>query len=203
MDLAFTLDSRAIIEEYLTHTTEINCSAFFAQGKIWVSKCEVVGSQSEAVNKKNQAETSGGTPDTPATPTIFDFETKYLDTTSGFIKKSKDEEPTPPPHLAKIFEQIQIQTKQAYKLFECRGVVRADFLVQNAESENPIIYLNEINTIPGFLSYHLWMRTGIPYGALIEMLLTQAATDHKTALITTYKSDILRRNRALIDPTPN
>ena len=90
--------------------------------------------------------------------------------------------------------EVKNLTKTAYDLFNARGVVRADFLIANDK-----VYLNEINTVPGFLSYHLWMKTGLPYGTLIDMLVEQAKKDAQKTEITEFPSEILKKNKKLVD----
>ena len=167
LELAFSLDKKVIVEQFLDNAVEINCSAFRFGDKIWVSKCEKMSGKKE----------------------FLDFDTKYLDNTSGFSKKRGDEE-----EPIEREEEIQQLTRKAYELFQCRGVVRADFLIADNK-----IYLNEINTVPGFLSYHLWLKSGLPYGTLINMLVDQAQVDAQNGLKTAFESEILHKNRILVD----
>jgi len=181
LNLAFSLDKNVIAEQFLENAAEINCSAFRYGDKIWVSKCEKMSSKNE----------------------FLDFDTKYLDNTSGFAtpkaqgsrakrevlqKRSSEEE------QIEHADEIRQLTRKAYELFGCRGVVRADFLIADGK-----IYLNEINTVPGFLSYHLWLKTGLPYGTLINMLTEQAQIDAQSSTKTAFESEILQKNRNLVD----
>ena len=171
LDLAFALDKKVLVEEYLPDITEINCSAARIGNQILISECE-------EINNKND---------------FFDFDSKYLDSESGFIKKGKD--PKLDAKKQKVFAKIKNLTKRAYELFDARGVIRADFIISNGK-----VYLNEINTVPGFLAYHLWARTGIPYGVVIDGLIKQAVKDfqNQTTLTTTFQSDILKKNMRLV-----
>jgi len=167
LDLVFELDNRAIVEEYFEGITEVNCSAMRALGEVKVSACEEINSKRE----------------------FLDYEGKYLDATSGFIKKGKE------TAEQKDYSQIQELTRRAYELFGASGVVRADFIIHGDK-----VYLNEINTVPGFLSYHLWARAGIPYGLLLHLMIKQAiaAAESTKSLKTVFQSDILVKNRGLI-----
>jgi len=176
--VAQTLDSTVIVEEYLEDTIEVNCSAFYSLDRTWVSKCELLDKDK----------------------TILDFDKKYIEP-SGFVKKSGDEDEYDENEkkYEKVFAKVQELTAQAYELFGLRGVVRADFLIQNAETDNPRVVLNEINSIPGFLAYHLWARTGFPYGVLIDLLCKQAIREHEQCKLTTeFKSEILEINKGLV-----
>ena len=119
---------------------------------------------------------------------ILDFSAKYLTAASGFVKKSANSKENIP-------EQAKIQelTKRAYELFGARGVIRADFIIHNGK-----IFLNEINSVPGFLCYHLWLKSGIPYGTLVSLLAKQAAHDAQKTLRTVFPSEIFEKNRSLV-----
>lgn len=69
---------------------------------------------------------------------FFDFEAKYTSGVSTEITPAKIPKETE--------NKIQQNAEKIYRLFNCRGIVRMDFIV-NSEDENP--YLLEINTVPG------------------------------------------------------
>ncbi|HET9444301.1 MAG TPA: hypothetical protein VFO65_13305, partial [Acidimicrobiales bacterium] len=52
-----------------------------------------------------------------------------------------------------------------------RGVARVDFLADGDE-----LYVNEINTIPGSLSKHLWVDPAVPFGRLVRDMIAEATT---------------------------
>jgi D-alanine-D-alanine ligase len=68
---------------------------------------------------------------------------------------------------------------QAYRAVDCAGMARVDFLLDGHSDE---LYLNEINTIPGFTSISmypkLWEATGLPYTQLITRLIELALERH-------------------------
>ena len=61
---------------------------------------------------------------------------------------------------------------RAYKAIDCAGMARVDFMV---DKDTNVIYLNEVNTIPGFTKISmypkLWEATGLPYADLIDRLI--------------------------------
>ena len=100
---------------------------------------------------------------------FFDFEAKY----SGQSKET-----TPADIPADIAQKIQEEARKVYQVFNCRGVVRIDFIF-NAEKAKP--YMLEINTIPGQSEASIvpqqvramgWNLTGL-YSALIEDALAR------------------------------
>ena len=64
---------------------------------------------------------------------------------------------------------------KAFKALDCCGLARVDFFVHK---ESGRVYINEINTMPGFTSISmypmLWEASGVPYGELIERLINLA-----------------------------
>ena len=74
-----------------------------------------------------------------------------------------------------ISEKIREIAKKAYKTMGCGGLSRIDFFVEKHTNE---IYLNEINTFPGFTAISmypkLFEKTGIPYAELIDRLIKLA-----------------------------
>jgi len=167
LGLVFEMDKWAIVEEFFEGIVEVNCAAMRVMNEVRVSRCEEVEGKRE----------------------FLDYESKYLDSASGFIKKGKEVVDV------KDFSEIKELTLRAYELFGAKGVVRADFMIYNGKT-----YLNEINTVPGFLAYHLWARTGVPYGLVIDLLVKQAIyeADSSKSLKTVFKSDILAKNRNLV-----
>jgi D-alanine-D-alanine ligase len=95
---------------------------------------------------------------------FYDYNAKYLDEGSTLAipaKLTKTE--------TKTVQQLAIN---AFKAVDCSGLARVDFLM---EPKSRKIYLNEINTMPGFTSISmypkLWAATGISYPDLIERLI--------------------------------
>ena len=98
-------------------------------------------------------------------PTVefYDFDAKYNDNST---------ELQIPADLPKeTIEQIREYAVRAFKALDGSGLSRVDFFVTN----NNEIYINEINTIPGFTSISmypkLWEASGIKYGELLDKLI--------------------------------
>jgi D-alanine-D-alanine ligase len=93
--------------------------------------------------------------------------------------------------------QIRKMAIAAFRACDCAGLARVDFLMEpavkarkNKKPKPARIYLNEINTMPGFTSISmypkLWEATGIPYKQLIDRLITLAAERHQEKQQTTF-----------------
>ena len=60
---------------------------------------------------------------------------------------------------------------KAFKCLGCNGIVRIDFMIEMKTGE---IFLNEINTIPGSLSFYLWEPLGVKYSDLLDQMISIA-----------------------------
>jgi D-alanine-D-alanine ligase len=101
------------------------------------------------------------------TAEFYSYEAKYHDDSSELII---------PAELTKEqVDLLQDYALRAYRAIDCAGMARADFLVDKDTGE---IYLNEVNTIPGFtpISMYpkLWEASGLPYAELIDELISLA-----------------------------
>ena len=102
---------------------------------------------------------------------FYDYQAKYLDEGSELIipaKLTKSE--------IKTVQQLGIA---AFKAVDCSGLARVDFLMEPTSRK---IYLNEINTMPGFTSISmypkLWAASGLGYPQLIERLIELGMERH-------------------------
>lgn len=77
-------------------------------------------------------------------------------------------------------DELRATAVKAYKACDCKGLARVDFLV---DGDTGRIYLNEINTIPGFTSISMYPKlcevSGLSYGGLIEKLFALAVDFEK------------------------
>ncbi len=98
---------------------------------------------------------------------FYDYKAKYFD------DRSKTVIPADLP--ANTISEIRAYAVRAFKSLDCSGLSRVDFFVHK---ETGAVYINEINTLPGFTSISmypkLWEASGIPYGELIERLIDLA-----------------------------
>jgi D-alanine-D-alanine ligase len=76
---------------------------------------------------------------------------------------------------------------ECFRAVGCEGMGRVDFLREEATGK---LYINEINTIPGFTSISMypkmWEYTGIPYGQLIDRLIELAMERHEQKKATRF-----------------
>jgi len=107
---------------------------------------------------------------------FYDYEAKYISDTSV---------PIIPAKLTKgEAKQIREMAIAAFRACDCSGLARVDFLMEPAaKGKKSRIYLNEINTMPGFTSISmypkLWQASGLPYKKLIDRLIQLAVERHR------------------------
>ncbi|MDR1138588.1 MAG: D-alanine--D-alanine ligase [Clostridiales bacterium] len=87
-----------------------------------------------------------------------------------------------------IKQQVHSMSRVAFESLGCSGVARCDFLLKDG-----VVYINEINTIPGSLSNYLFEYSGIKFGTLLEKLIyvAQAEFDSRYSIKYAYDSQVL------------
>lgn len=83
-------------------------------------------------------------------------------------------------------DEIQKLTKETFKVLGCSGVARVDFLMDKKTEK---VYVNEINTIPGALSYYLWEATGKSFEKELDELIDIALKRHREREKLTFSYD--------------
>jgi D-alanine-D-alanine ligase len=103
---------------------------------------------------------------------FYDYNAKYIDEGSR---------PEIPARISKKqMKQVQEMAVRAFKAVDCSGLARVDFLM---DPKNGRIYINEINTMPGFTSISMypkmWAASGLAYPELIDRLIQLALERHQ------------------------
>jgi D-alanine-D-alanine ligase len=103
---------------------------------------------------------------------FYDYKAKYQDVGSQLLIPAK---------VSKAqMKKVQAMAIAAFKAVDCSGLARVDFLME--PGANGKLYLNEINTMPGFTSISmypkLWKATGIEYADLIDQLIELGLARH-------------------------
>ncbi len=154
LNFAFQLDKGAILERYLVGKRDLNCAAARRAEGVQVSPVEEVFSGRE----------------------ILTFSEKYREGERG--KTSKLPADLPQERM----DEVQEYTRRIYEAFDCRGVVRADFLLADGR-----VYFNELNTVPGSLACYLFGETLTDARKLLLDLIEErlANPEKENMLITT------------------
>jgi len=103
---------------------------------------------------------------------FYDYDAKYVD--------GKSQAVIPAKLPRRVTVQVQRAAIAAYKAIDCAGMARADFFVVRSSGA---IYINELNTIPGFTSISmyakLWQASGLSFPALLDRLIDLALERHQ------------------------
>jgi D-alanine-D-alanine ligase len=114
---------------------------------------------------------------------FYDYTAKYLEEGTALIIPAK----LKPAQIKKI----QKLAVSAFRTLELLGMARVDFFL---EKKGGKLYLNEVNTIPGFTSISmypkLWEATGIPFRELVDRLISLALEVHQEKARTKYEIDL-------------
>ncbi len=102
---------------------------------------------------------------------FYDYQAKYIDSGSRSL--------VPAPLSSAQTEQVRTLAIAAFKAVDAAGMARVDFLLAG---DSGVLYLNELNTIPGFTTISmyakLWTASGLEYPALLDRLITLALERH-------------------------
>lgn len=165
IDVAASFDRRIIVEPAMTNGIEINCSVMG------------FGNQFEA-----------STLEQPITWDDFlSYEDKYLRGNDGM--KGADRI-IPAPISDELTQKIKDISIQAFRAVNGQGIARIDYLVKPDEG---IVYLNEINTMPGSVAFYLWREDGYSTTDVVEKLVKHAQSAHavKRRNMYDYKTNLV------------
>src|SRR5947209_1805215 len=110
---------------------------------------------------------------------FYDYDDKYL------LDRAKTVVPADlPPARTDELRRLAVE---CYRAVECEGMARVDFLL---ETENNRLYINEINTIPGFTSISMylkmWEHSGLPFADVVDQLIELALDRHRRKQATRF-----------------
>ena len=114
---------------------------------------------------------------------FYDYEAKYLDGSTELL--------IPAPISPELGERVRELALRAFRVLEGEGLARVDFLLYRRTDE---LYLNELNSLPGFtegsMFPRLWAASGLPYPELLNRLIELALERHavRSALETDYRA---------------
>ncbi len=187
LEVASSYGRRLLVERALEDFVEINCALLGNDDPI-TSVCEqpvrdaAVLSYADKYLRGAKEGPAGQPP--PAAPSSASGAKQ-----GGGMQSAQRLIPAPiPDDLTRRIENLAVA---AFRAIDCAGIARVDFLVTRDGS----VYVNEINTMPGSLSFYLWDPSGIPFPTLIDRLVALALERHADKQRTTYsyETDLLLR----------
>lgn len=171
IEFAIQFSDRIIVEKAVTKLKEINCSVIGDVTNCNASVCEEPIFSDEILSYTDKYVGGNKTKGVPQ---------------QGQKAMAASKKRLPAEISKEKTEEIQNLAKQTFKFLGANGVSRIDFLIDEAEDK---VYVNEINTIPGALSYYLWEATGKQFSQEIDELVDLALKRQRERENRTYSYD--------------
>ena len=149
IDTTEKYSSRIIVADMVENLQEINCSVLGDCDEYQMSVLE------EPIK----------------TGDFLSYEDKYMGGTKGAKGMQASQKRIPAELPEDETNRIKFLAGETFRVLSCHGVSRVDVIV---DSKTRDIYVNEINTIPGSLSFYLWEATGLSFEKLMEKLVALA-----------------------------
>ena len=149
IDEAEVYSTRLIVEHMVEDLQEINCS--------------VLGDCDEYQTSVPEEPIKSGE--------ILSYQDKYMGGSKGAKGMQASQKRIPAELPDDVTKRIQFLAGETFRVLSCHGVSRVDVIRDRSNGE---IYVNEINTIPGSLSFYLWEATGIRFDQLMDRLVELA-----------------------------
>lgn len=166
IDDAFRYATKVLVEHAITKLREINCSVLGDENDAQASECE------EPLHTQD----------------ILSYEDKYVSHAKDGGSKGMASVARKIP--AELTEQERERVRElavkSFKALGCNGVARIDFMI---DQDTGTLYFNEINTIPGSLSFYLWEPVGVPYSELLDRMIELAMKRVRTEENLTFSFD--------------
>ena len=151
LSLAISFADKILVERAVTNLREINCSVLGDSSECKASVCEEPFMNDE----------------------ILSYEDKYMANAKGGKSKGMASlgRKIPADLSEERSNEIRNLACRIFRAIGASGVVRIDFII---DCDTDTVYANEINTIPGSLSFYLWDATDMKYRELIDNLIDLA-----------------------------
>lgn len=153
LDEACRYDRKVIVEQGVENPREINCAVMGDDGELRHSICEEVFSKG-----------------------FLDYRQKYLaggKKGSGGMANAARKIPADIPQ--ETATRIQETAKKVFRTLDCAGGARVDFLL----SANGDIFITELNSVPGSLSFYLWEKSGLTFPEMLDKLIGYAQSAYR------------------------
>ncbi len=170
LEYAFTFGPRVLVEHAIMSLREINCAVLGDYEHAEASECEEPISSDE----------------------ILSYEDKYVaGGKSGSEGMRTARRELPAKLTAEKREEIRQMAVKTFRVLNCSGVSRIDFMIDRDTDQ---VYVNEINPIPGSLAFYLWEALGKPYAELLDDMVKLALKREREekSVLTSFDSNILQ-----------
>ncbi|MBE5937497.1 MAG: D-alanine--D-alanine ligase [Lachnospiraceae bacterium] len=180
LELAFKFADKVIVERAITNLKEINCSVLGDEIHAEASECEEPVSHGDILDYKDKYMGGNGKNGTKGGA-------KSAGGSKGMASLARK---IPADISDDVRAYIREMAVKAFKVLGCNGVSRIDFMIDKDTNE---VFLNEINTIPGSLSFYLWEPMGVPYHELLDRMIMLALkrNTREENLIFSFETNVL------------
>lgn len=162
LEVASHYDSKILVEPGLDGAVDVNCSVLGFGDDVRVSVCEQPVSWEQ----------------------FLSYEDKYIRGGKNQGMKGASRR-IPAPISEALTKKVQDLAVRAFQAIDAAGVARIDFLITQDEQ----VFVNEINTLPGSLSFYLWEASDLPFPKLLDRLVEIAQERHAVRQKTDYSFD--------------
>lgn len=174
---AIKYDDKILVEEVISNMAELNCSVLGSNSFMETSAIEQVMGKDEILSFNDKYIGSGAKKGAA----------KKMGASKGMVSADRV---IPADIPKKLASEIEETSKRAFRALGASGVVRIDFLYDKKSKK---YYVNELNTIPGCLSFYLWLPLNKEYDELLDDMINIAVKRYKKKLkkTTIFESNIL------------
>ncbi len=171
LEEAFTYASKVLVEKAIMDLKEVNCSVIGDYESAKASECESPIKMDKILSYRdkylgNGTKSAKGTKGSKAAGVKGSKSGSFGGTMGSDNSNPSLELPAKiSAEQKKTIQELAVKTFQA---LGCNGVIRIDFII---DQSNGKIYVNEVNTIPGSLSFHLWRETGTDYTSELNEII--------------------------------
>ncbi len=148
VDEACVYDEKIIVEKAVVNLQEVNCAALGDSGIVETSAVEEVFGESAVLSFEDKYEGNGA-----------------KDGSKGMASTKRA---IPANISLELTNQIKDLTARTFNVLNSSGVARVDFLIDKLNED---VFVNEINTVPGSLSFYLWENKGKSFSSLLNELI--------------------------------
>ena len=185
IDLASKFTNRIIVEKMVENLQEINCSVYGIYEKCFASVLEEPVRTGDILSYKDKYMGGGSSKGTK----ISGAKGSKMggSKASGSMSDSQRKVPADlPSETAKLIQDLAIK---AFREMDASGIIRIDFMRNRNTGE---VFINEINSIPGSLSFYLWEATGKKFVDVLDEIIDYAIklSAEKKQLMLSYDQNI-------------
>lgn len=173
IEVALHYDSKVLVEEGINNLKDLTCC--------------VIGNKDLIISEVQESAFSDE---------FFSYDEKYLNDGGAQLGNAQKNIIIPAKLDNEVTKKIKELSAEIFKLFECSGIARIDFLYDSINNE---VFANEINPLPGTFYHHLWKESGIGFDDLLKKLISYAEEryEEKKRINYVFESNLLEMTKSI------